>query len=141
MNLSVTDKDKQRRKSQYTIDQRSDNDPAANPDHEALKMGLLLSQQEAEYGINMYDSLIPADDPLIEEYIKMGLTMDEAVLKIFEFKFGKVSTLIVEDPSPPRRPTLTKKNSQQYSPVRAGEADPYNNRNGPPNVSSLIYFF
>lgn len=45
----------------------------------------------------MYDSLIPADDQLIEEYVRLGYSMDEAVLKIFEYKFGQVATQITEE--------------------------------------------
>jgi hypothetical protein len=46
--------------------------PKKNPDQEALDLALLLSQQESEYGINMFDSLTPSDDALIEDYKKQG---------------------------------------------------------------------
>lgn len=57
------------------------------PDQEALEIGLLLSEQEAEFGINMYDSLTPADDPEIEYLTSQGYSTDEAILIIFERRY------------------------------------------------------
>jgi hypothetical protein len=55
---------------------------------ECLQIGLMLSQQEAEFGTNMYDSLEEADEAMIRRLVARGLTNDEAVLEIFELKFG-----------------------------------------------------
>lgn len=63
-----------------------------NPDQEALEHGLLLSQQEAEFGVNMYESLTPDDELVIDEYVAQDFTREEAILFIFEHKYGKVST-------------------------------------------------
>lgn len=63
-----------------------------DPDQEALEHGMLLSQQEAEFGVNMYDSLTPTDESIIEDYLKQGFTREESILILFEGKFGKVST-------------------------------------------------
>jgi hypothetical protein len=45
---------------------------------------MLLSQQEAEYGINMYDALNEHDEPNIEEYMNQGFSREEAILILFE---------------------------------------------------------
>ena len=63
-----------------------------DPDAEALEHAILLSQQESEYGVNMYDALTPADEPVIDEYVAQGFTREEAILIIFEEKYGKVSS-------------------------------------------------
>lgn len=55
-----------------------------------LLMNLLLSQQKGKYGVNMYESLTNQDEPAIERYMGRGLTLDQAVLKVFEKKYGAV---------------------------------------------------
>lgn len=57
---------------------------------DALQIGLLLSQQEAEFGVNMYDSLENADENTIRRLVAQGYTNDEAVLEIFNRKYGKM---------------------------------------------------
>ena len=47
---------------------------------------MLLSEQEAQYGVNMYDSLKPEDEPEIQSMMATGKTMEEAVLAIFNRK-------------------------------------------------------
>jgi hypothetical protein len=71
-------------KSQFSIENN-----CAFSEHEALKLGLIVSQQEADYGINMYDALLPSDEKQIEQLIRTGCTLDEAILKVFESRFGK----------------------------------------------------
>lgn len=60
-----------------------------DPDQEALEHALLLSSQEDEFGINMYDSMSPEDHITLEEYMSQGFTREEGALIIFEEKFGK----------------------------------------------------
>jgi hypothetical protein len=60
-----------------------------DPDQEALEHALLLSAQEQEFGVNMYDSLTAADQLVLHEYISQGFTREEGALIIFEEKFGK----------------------------------------------------
>ena len=60
-----------------------------DPDQEALEHALLLSAQEDEFGINMYDSLTPADELVLHEYMSQGFTREEGALIIYEEKFGK----------------------------------------------------
>lgn len=59
---------------------------SSHPDLEALKLTLLVSEQEAEFGINMYDSLQPEDEDTIAEYMGNGYTLDEAVFEVFTGK-------------------------------------------------------
>jgi hypothetical protein len=56
---------------------------------DALQIGLMLSQQEIEFGVNMYDSLEDSDEPAIRRLVAQGYSNDEAVLEIFNRKFGK----------------------------------------------------
>ena len=61
---------------------------ATNPDDEALELAVLLSHQEAVFGVNMFDSLRAEDNLAINSYIAMGYTFNDAVLDIFERKHG-----------------------------------------------------
>jgi hypothetical protein len=47
----------------------------------------LIPQQEAEYGINMYNSLTLADESEINRLVSMGYSRDDAVLFIFQYRF------------------------------------------------------
>eukprot|EP01035_Chromulina_nebulosa_P040729 gene40729-55073_t len=60
----------------------------ADPDQEALQVGLLLSMQEAKYGTNMFDALGSKDNTVIQAYMCQGFSKEEAILKIFEQKYG-----------------------------------------------------
>jgi hypothetical protein len=55
--------------------------------HEALQIGLILSQQEHAFGTNMYQSLTPNDEPEIERLNRLGYSTEEAILQIFQKKF------------------------------------------------------
>lgn len=59
-------------------------------ENDKLLMNLLLSQQKGKFGVNMYESLTNSDEPAIERYVARGLTLDQAVLKVFENKYGAV---------------------------------------------------
>ena len=48
---------------------------------------MTLSKQEAEFGINMFDSLTPADEPEIEKLMEQGNTHHQATRIIFERRF------------------------------------------------------
>jgi hypothetical protein len=60
-----------------------------------LLMNLLLSQQKGKYGVNMYEALTNQDEPAIERYMSMGSTLDQAVLKVFEKKYGSVDNQVL----------------------------------------------
>ncbi len=60
---------------------------------EAIQLAMLLSEQEAQYGVNMYDSLKPEDEPEIQSMMANGKTMEEAVLAIFNRKVVDSPTL------------------------------------------------
>jgi hypothetical protein len=53
---------------------------------EALQIGLILTDQERKYGVNMYQSISPKDKSKIEAYVARGFTVEEAILRIFEKK-------------------------------------------------------
>jgi hypothetical protein len=55
--------------------------------HEALQIGLILSQQEQQFGTNMYQSLTPDDEPEIEHLNSLGFSTEEAILKIFQKRY------------------------------------------------------
>ncbi len=40
--------------------------------------------QEAEFGVNMYDTITPADEPEISHLTSLGYTTEDAVLLIFQ---------------------------------------------------------
>ena len=64
----------------------------ADPDKEALSLGMLLSQQMKEFGTTMFDSLRAGDEEVLEEYRLGGFTREEGALLLFEERYGKVST-------------------------------------------------
>jgi hypothetical protein len=47
----------------------------------------MLAQQEAEFGINMLDSLVPTDEAEIERLMAAGYTHEDAVLAIFQQRY------------------------------------------------------
>ena len=70
------------------------NDSAKNcdPDQEALLVELLLSQREAEHGTNLFDFLRPQDNQVMQSYMKGEFSKKEAILMIFEKKYGQDSS-------------------------------------------------
>jgi hypothetical protein len=55
---------------------------------DALQIGILLSQQENEFGTNMYESLKPADEEELLRLVNNGMSSHEAALQIFQKKFA-----------------------------------------------------
>ena len=88
----VRDSDSVSEASPTTIEQRLIG-AKKDPDQEALEHALLISAQEEEFGINMYDSLNAEDQIVLAEYMQQGFTRDEGALMIFEEKFGKTSNM------------------------------------------------
>lgn len=54
---------------------------------EAVQMAMMLSEQEEKYGVNMFDSLRPSDEPEIERLVTIGYTLEQAVYALFEQKY------------------------------------------------------
>lgn len=54
----------------------------------ALKVGILISTQSATFDTNMYESITPEDEPMINSLLALGYDEDETYLIIFERKFG-----------------------------------------------------
>jgi NACalpha-BTF3-like transcription factor len=56
-------------------------------DMHGMDRSMLMMQQEAEFGINMFDSLTPADEPEMNALIAQGYSNDEAVKLIFDRRY------------------------------------------------------
>lgn len=54
---------------------------------EQTRLTILISSQEAQYGFNMFEALIPGDKFEINRLMKLGYKYDECVLKIFEKRY------------------------------------------------------
>jgi hypothetical protein len=79
---------------------REDSTTAANANREvsshatgvtstdALQIGLLLSQQEQEFGTNMFESLTADDEAEMQSLRTAGYSLDQAALEIFSTKFA-----------------------------------------------------
>lgn len=55
-----------------------------NADDEALRIGILISEQDAEFGTNMYQTITVQDEPEIMRLVNMGYSTDDAVYLIFQ---------------------------------------------------------
>jgi hypothetical protein len=55
-----------------------------NEDEQAVRIALLISEQEAEFGVNMYQVVTEEDELEIQALLNRGFSVDEAVLWIFE---------------------------------------------------------
>jgi hypothetical protein len=67
--------------------QKKEKGPKRLNSSEAIQLAMMLSEQESLYGANMYDSLQPEDDAEIQAMIAQGMSMEEAVLGVFERKY------------------------------------------------------
>ena len=68
-----------------------------DPDRAAIRIALIVSAQEKQFGVNMYESLLESDSPILDELLVRGYETDEAVLKIYESKYGRVPIPTEED--------------------------------------------
>lgn len=82
----------QRRPPMQSIQQQQQQHPPQQYNHKlsdpALHLSLLISEQEAAFGINMYDSFTPQDQQEKTRLINQGYSEDEALQLIFERKYG-----------------------------------------------------
>ena len=69
-------------------------------DDEAMHMALLLSQQESEFGVNMYDALRPQDEQELQALIASGYTNEQAVLFLFERRYVSRNAAPIQPPAP-----------------------------------------
>jgi hypothetical protein len=60
------------------------------PDKDAMDLQNLLALQKEAYGRSMFEAIEP-DDPMIAEYLALGMSKDQAILRVFEHRFGKVT--------------------------------------------------
>lgn len=104
-------------------------------DQEALEIGMIISQQESEFGINMYDSLTPADEPEIANLTSQGYTTDEAILMIFNRRYRSRASQNQSYGPPPaplaRRSTAIIGQSQGYNQSYSPPLPPQQNYQSP----------
>lgn len=55
---------------------------------EVMRLCLLISEQESLHGIHMYESLVPEDEEEINKMKEIGISNDDAILMIFDKRFG-----------------------------------------------------
>ncbi len=63
--------------------------PVRTADEHAMDIAMLISQQEAQFGISMYDSLTPADQPEIDAMMARGYSSDEAIQVLFDRRYNR----------------------------------------------------
>lgn len=80
---------------------------------------LLISQQEAEHGTNMYDSMVPADEAAIMELMDTGrFSHEQAVQALFEKRYNsRPGGIAIQSPS--RYPQ--QQQQQYHQPVNQNE--------------------
>ena len=83
-------------------------------DDEAVNMALMLSQQESDHGINMYDSLRASDEQELQSLIASGLTNEQAVLFIFEKRYPPKNVQRAA-PFPSPQPVYTNQRQSMYN--------------------------
>jgi len=87
-------------------------------ENEAMKVALLLSEQEASYGTNMYESLTERDGVDIERQVGAGVSTEEAILSIFR---QKIASIPVSDTSRSATASMSVSSSSAPSPQRTSQ--------------------
>ena len=59
----------------------------SSAEKKALQFAILLSQQEKDFGFNMFDAMTPADGGEIEMLLSQGYSLNDSVLSIFERRY------------------------------------------------------
>jgi hypothetical protein len=54
---------------------------------EQIRISLILSTQETKHGINMFDSMIAEDRPVLEYWLSIGYRFDQIALFLFQKKY------------------------------------------------------
>jgi hypothetical protein len=62
--------------------------PGSLSEEKALQLTMLISTQESRYGFNMFESMTSVDKPQIERLMAQGNSFEDAVLHIFELRYG-----------------------------------------------------
>lgn len=74
--------------------------PAVGPSREAA-LAALLNQQQAEFGVNMYEAMTPADSPEIQRLMEEGYSEEDAIQMIFDLRYRHRGGML---PRPPPYP-------------------------------------
>lgn len=88
----------------------------------ALKVGILISQQSATFDTNMYESITPEDEPMINSLLALGFDEDETYLIIFERKFGPPGIGERSVRSIPSQPSSSKKHMMRHGDIEIDNA-------------------
>lgn len=89
MKLSI---EESKRRRDYVEDIKEEGGgPLEFDDDQILELGTLLGVQKSQYGVNMYEALEESDEPILQQFQRLGMTQEESVLRLFESKFGKVT--------------------------------------------------
>lgn len=112
-------------------------------ENEATKVVLLLSEQEASYGINMYDSLTERDGVDIDRQVSAGVSTEEAVKSIFRRKIADIEQSRTETapaPAPVPASLSSQRNSQnsKRDSLDRGTASPAENDVAPVGDSATV---
>lgn len=116
-----------------------------NADDEALRIGILISEQDAEFGTNMYQTITVQDEPEIMRLVNMGYSTDDAVYLIFQRTYrSRNPNAYVPVPMGGSPPVQRQENSNNYREYNARDNREYrehreyrdnNNYNGSGNNS------
>ena len=68
--------------------------PTNLSESQTLSLVVLLSEQDDQYGINMYDALKPTDETEIRAMMRSGYTQHNAVLSLFQRSRGQNTGII-----------------------------------------------
>lgn len=98
-------------------------------DNEATKIVLLLSEQEASYGTNMYDSLSELEAVDVDRQVSAGVSTEDAILSIFRRKIADVAGINQSRSEIVRAPSSLQRNAQnsKSNSIDQGSASPAEN--------------
>jgi hypothetical protein len=68
---------------------------------EQIRMGIFLSQQETQFGKNMFDCLYGKDYILIRKYLMKGYHFEDIVYRLYCQKYGEQRVITIIGPNPP----------------------------------------
>ena len=114
---------------------------ARDPDDLAMKIALLISEQEAEFGVNMYQEVTGKDEAEVQQLVNRGFTVDEAILWIFErkgYRLKKHQLQLQQQQQQIPSPLPAQQEGSQHHPVQTTflSPQPYYSYTQPSNSSA-----
>lgn len=92
-------------------------------DERALRVGLMISEQDATYGTNMFESISHLDGPYLDQLRSEGYEEDEAAHVLFENKVANQVILPRPQPPPRRAPAPKEACPQMAEAMRLSERE------------------